>query len=185
MKQIFIDIFLGMVPEVLFFTFFIVVAKNLDNRKNRVLKLLVGVAINYIITGIMTTYNIYSYILIIFFNYIILNLIYRKETDKLDLFLIGLAEWYLLIVGFICFKFISNNMDYYYYALFANRILLVLPFIFKKQMNNLYNKYRLYWNRNDSIEKPIKSITLRNISLILMNVLIFILNICIININSV
>ena len=71
MKQIFIDIFLGMVPEVLFFTFFIVVAKNLDNRKNRVLKLLVGVAINYIITGIMTTYNIYSYILIIFFNYIL------------------------------------------------------------------------------------------------------------------
>ena len=54
----------------------------------------------------------------------------------------------------------------------------------REKFNILYEKYRKLWNRNDKEKRFIKSITLRNVSLISVNLFILLLNITIVNILS-
>ena len=77
---------------------------------------------------------------------------------------------------------LKEDTSNYYYLYVIDRFLLFMPFIFKNKFNVIYKKYCNLWNRNDKEKRPIKSITLRNISLILLNSFIFIANITIINI---
>ena len=51
--------------------------------------------------------------------------------------------------------------------------LLIVVYLMKNKINKAYKIYRHYWNRSKEEVRKIKSITLRNISLILMYIFIF------------
>ena len=85
----------------------------------------------------------------------------------------------MTILSFISIKLFNNNLSNYFIVLIFNRIALFIPFLFKNNFNNLYKKYCKFWNRNDNEKRPIKSLTLRNISLISLNSFILLLNITI------
>ena len=55
-------------------------------------------------------------------------------------------------------------------------MLLFVQFVFKKQYNKLYKKVRCYWNRNREREQGIKSISVRNISVMIIVILIAVVN---------
>jgi hypothetical protein len=85
------------------------------------------------------------------------------------------------ILSALMLIFLKPDNSNYWLLYSLDRIFLFMPFIFKNKFNLLYKKYCRLCNRNDKEDRPIKSITLRNISLIILNIFIFCLNIAIIN----
>lgn len=164
MKQLLINIFLGMLPEALFFTMFLICSKKIKEKR---IILFILIVLNYIGTGVLNTYSIYSYVLFIILQYTILKLLYKEKTEWIDVFLVTISHIYLFIIAISCYKVFSD----YKIALLVNRLLLLVPFIFRNKLNYLYEEYRKLWNRNSN--NKIKSITLRNISLIFLNIFIF------------
>ena len=174
MNQLIVSIIMGMIPDVLFFILFIINTKQIKDKK-----IILGICITiaYILCIMIKQYITLYYLSFILLVYIILYLLYRKETQFIDILVFSVATIYLSFVGFICSIFIKSDLSNYYFVLIINRILLFIPFIFKSKFNYLYEKYKKLWNRNDKEKRLLKSITLRNISLISLNIFIFIMNI--------
>ena len=164
MKQLLINIILGMLPEVIFFTIFLTACKNIKRKR---FSLLILTILNYIGTGALTTYSIYSYVFLIIFQFLFMKLLYKKEVEYIDVFLITISHIYVFIISIACYKLINN----YYIAFIIDRILLYVPLLFKNKLIYMYQQYAKLWNRNKDIK--ISSISLRNISLITLNVFLF------------
>ena len=176
-----ISILFGLVPEVLYFILFISYAKNLKGKK---IRLFLITLLIYFCCMLIVQYQLFFYILFIALFYILLKILYKKKIQIVDVFLIVYASCYLTILSYLIY--FANDIKSYYVCYVIDRILLFLPFIFKNKFNRWYKKYYSLWNRDYNHAKPIKSITLRNISLILINCIIFIMNIiCIYVLNNI
>lgn len=167
------SVVLGLLPETLFFTLILICAKNLKNKKKR---LFVLIGFSYFIFILLYNYKMVNYVIFIILTYAVLKLLYKDKTQKIDIFVINIAFMYICLISFLCFSFVNTNTDYYI-MMIIDRILLFIPFIYRKRMNEWYNMYCNLWNRNDKENRPIKSITLRNISLISLNAFIFMSNV--------
>lgn len=177
--KIVISVLFGLIPEALFFTFFLIFTKNIKEKK---IKLFALVSISYFIYIILAEYKVINYMIFVMCIYISLKILYKKKTQIIDIFIISYAFLYISLLAYISFIFVNNNLVLYYIFYCLDRILLFIPFIFRNKLNKLYKIYCKYWNRNDKEHRPIKSITLRNVSLIIVNLAVFILNIAILNI---
>ena len=169
-----ISILFGLIPEVLYFTLFITYTKNIKEKRIK-LFLLIGVA--YFGCMLIQQYKTIYYILFIALVYIILKILYKSKTQIIDIFVFSLSTIYLTLLATVSLMLFTDNLSNYYILYIIARILLFIPFIFKNRFNIIYQKYCRLWNRNDKEKRPIKSITLRNVSLIIINVTIFIINI--------
>lgn len=171
-----ISILFGLVPEVLYFTLFLSYTKNLKDKKIRLFLLL---SVVYFCCLLISQYKIIYYVLFIFFIYIALKILYKNKAQIIDIFLISLLCIYLMLTSYICFLFVAEDFSNYYLLAIIQKVVLFAPLIFKDKFNVLYKKYYSLWNRDFKNKKPVKSITLRNVSLILLNLFIFILNLVI------
>lgn len=178
--QLVLSIFLGLVPEVLYFTLFITYCKNIKEKR---IRLFLFISLAYVLCMFIQKYKIFYYVLFIALIYWIMKIVYKEKTQIIDVFVIAISFTYLYLLSYILFLFVNDNLSNYYLLYILDRIFLFIPFIFYMNFNRLYKIYCKLWNRNDDEKRLIKSITLRNISLIIMNISIFILNIAIINIS--
>lgn len=172
--QIILSILLGLIPEVLFLTLFITYTKNLKEKR---LLLFTFFSISYIISMFIQKYKIVFYILFIVLMYLSLKIIYKKKVQIIDIFVITIPFDWITILSYLCFLFFKKDLSNYYMLYIIDRLFLFIPFIFSKYYHKIYLKYCKLWNRNDKEKRPIKSITLRNISLIMVNIAIFLMNI--------
>lgn len=169
-----VSLFLGMIPETIYFTLFLIYTKNIKEKK---LKLFILINIAYLLSIFIQEYKVVYYILFIVLIYLILKLLYKEKTQIIDIFVFSVAFIYVCLIGFITSRFINNNYVIYYVMFVINRILLFAIFLFKNKFNILYKKYCSLWNRSYTEKKSMKSITLRNLSLVILNSFIFLLNI--------
>jgi len=176
-----ISIIFGLIPEVLYFILTISYAKNLKGKK---IKLFLLTLTTYFCCMMIVQYQLIFYVLFMILFYIILKLLYKKKVQIVDMFLIIYASSYLTLLSFlVC---LAHDMQTYLICYVINRILLFIPFIFRHKFNTIYKKYYSFWNRDYNNKKAIKSITLRNVSLILINIIIFAMNIiCIYVLNNI
>lgn len=169
-----ISIILGLLPEVLFFTLFLVSTKKLQNKRTL---LFLGISIAYFLCILMQRYVLLYYVGFIILIYFILKLLYKKQTQIIDIFIISIPFIWTTLLSYFCFLFLKDDLSNYYILYILDRIILFIPFIFTKKFNKLYKSYCGLWNRNNKENRPIKSITLRNISLIIINFAICFMNI--------
>lgn len=167
MVNFIVSLLLGMFPEVLYFTLFMSYAKD---KKEKRIKLFILLAIGYIILIMICRYQYIFYLAYIIYGFLILKWLYKSHIS--DIFIFSLSFSYVSLLSYIMYEFLGNN---YYLAFIIDRILLFVPIIFKKYLRIFYVKYMLLWNKND--KSKIKSITLRNISLLLFNLMILLFNI--------
>ena len=160
-----VSIVLGLLPEILYFSLFLIYTKNIKEKK---LKLFMLLAIGYILLIMICRYQFIFYLAYVVYSYVILKLLYKSQI--IDFFVFSIATSYLTIISFLMYNIIEN----YWLAYIINRLLLILPFVFKKYFNKLYLTYRSLWNRNDNAK--IKSLTVRNCSLLFINICIILLN---------
>lgn len=169
---ILISILLGVLPEVLYFTLFLVYTKNIKEKK---VKLFFLIALAYVLCIMISQYKIIYYVAFAFIIYLILKILYKEDAQIIDVFIIMYSCFYITLLSYLIY--FANNLYTYIICYIINRFLLFAIFIFRKYFNEIYKKYYKFWNRNDNIKRPIKSITLRNISLIVINCIIFFMNI--------
>lgn len=160
------SLFLGMLPEVLFLSLYIKFTKNIKGKEIKLIGLL---SIGYILLIMLCRYQLIFYIVYIIYSYLITKKLYKSHIS--DIFIISIAYAYMTLISFICFKTISN----YWIGFIINKIVLFIPLLFKKYLNKFYKLYISLWNINKNAK--IKSITLRNISLVFVNTLIITLNV--------
>lgn len=170
----------GIVPEVLYYYFYLVIVLNLKE-KRKILFLYITVL--YIICITIPNYNIIFYVIYIILIYVGLKIIYKDKIKILDFFVIFISMLYMVIAYSTAYLISNGEYSKYNFAMFISKILLFIPFIWNKKLNNLYNKYKLLWDKPNKGEKrKIKSITLRNISLISLFTTVFVIYLLIIGI---
>lgn len=165
------SILLGSIFEIFFISMMLIRIKELKSKR---LLLFIGIFIIYFIGGFIVnfTYN-NQYLFYILFNiltYILLKFLYKKKTQIIDIFLIYYIE---MILNFSCL-FSMKLFDYNYTSYYFSRFILTILMIIAPLFRNTYKSYIKYWNRKDG--NKIKSITVRNLSIITMNVLLYIIN---------
>lgn len=169
MLEMFLSIIAGMIPDVLFFTLFISYSKNAKEKKKSLFMLIM---IAYILCIMINRYQYVYYTVMIVMIFLILKVLYKEEIQSVDLFLVTIGIVYVMLISFISFKIFGNDEKYYYIALIINKILIFIPLFFKRKLHEIYRKYLLLWDRNKSKKRGIKSITIRNLSIISLCIVI-------------
>ena len=129
------------------------------------------------VSMLIIRWQLWYYIAFIASAYLIMKLLYKSHVSDLFVFLIFFA--WLAITSYIGFAVTDSIVIGY----IVQRILLFGIFIFRGKFNSWYKTYRELWNRRD--DKRIKSITLRNISLIAINVFIAFMNFLLIFLSNI
>lgn len=170
------NLIFGILFEISFITLMIIRIKDIKEKK---IRLFLSVTATYFLSGILInfTYN-NQYIFYILFNvicFLFLKLLYKRKTNLVDLFFIYYVE---MILNFSC---LILMVILGYNTLFAitNRILLIIIVLLSKNINKLYKLYSNNWNRKTN--NKIKSITLRNVTIISSNIMLYIINSFIMN----
>lgn len=170
-----VSLLLGMLPDVFYYFIYIKQIKGIKNKKFLFFALLF---LNYILCIILIQHQFYLYIIQDIIIYLIMKKIYKAQIN--DMFLIIFLETYMLVLSLISFNLINN----YVLSFVIYRILLFLPLLFKDRIIEYYKIYTKLWNRHN-IPNKIKSITLRNISLVVLNIMIILMYIILLHISII
>ena len=177
MLNFIVNFFLGLLPEVIYFTLFLIYTKGYTYNK---IKLFILLLIGYTLFKIMLPTNIYFQIVFTLYVPLILKFLYKDKFHISDIFVFVYASMILILITSICLPilFIFNN---YWLSYTISRILLFMfIFIFKNKLNKIYRWIISQWNRNYENPNRIKAITIRQFCVISLNVMFYILNLWII-----
>lgn len=170
-----ISLLLGIIPDVMYYYVYLRKIKNICDKKNIFFLLLI---VNYVICIILIQYHFYLYIIQDIIMYLIMKKMYNSQIN--DIFLVFFLELYMILLSIMCFFLIEN----YTIAFIVYRMLMFAPLLFINKIKLFYKNYTMLWNRHN-IPNKIKSITLRNISLVVLNVLIILMYIILIYISNI
>lgn len=170
MTNFIVGLFMGMLPEVLYFALSICFIKDIKKQRLKLFSLLI---IGYIVLIMVCRFQLLFYLGYIVYVYIVLKKLYKSKI--IDLFIVSVVSAYLTLVSFISFKL----TDTYMLAYLINRLMLFIPiFVLNYKLNDFYNVYYSLWDRHEG--NKVKSITIRNTSLVFINSFIVLLNVLII-----
>lgn len=170
-----LSLLLGILPQSLYFMLFITNIKEIRNKRFLFL-IIISIILSLLV--LIVQYNIYLYLTIIPLIYRIMKALYGKKTQIIDIFIISASYGLLSLISYLCSNIYKNNYSLYWIAYCVNNIILFSTLIPIKWYRKLYRQYIKLWNRKEG--NKIKSITVRNTSLILLNIFIVILDVFII-----
>lgn len=161
------------VCEAIYFSMFLMTGKDIKERKFLFTAVMI---FEYLMITSLIEFSIWIHILYIAMSYINLKVFYKEKAQITDIFLFMAASLILIIISMISYGIVYITIREYNVALILNRILLFgLLFLFRKNINKIYKKFYTLWNRHSKPNK-IKSLTLRNISVIIFNLMFFGIN---------
>lgn len=164
---------LGLLPEVIYFTLFLIYTKDYKYNK---LKLFVLLLIGYTLLKFLLPINIYFQLSFTLYVPIILKILYKDKFHISDMFVFVYASIILILCTLVILP-IHSVFNNYVLAYIFNRILMfAFIFVFKNKLNKAYRWIISQWNRNYENPNKIKAITIRQICVISLNIMIFILN---------
>lgn len=168
-------VFLISLPvEILYLTMAMSYAKGIKQHR---VKLYVLLLISGVLCSLICRWQLWYYLAYIASAYLIMRILYKSHIS--DLFVFSIFFAWIAITSYLGFA-ISNSMVIGY---IVQRILMFGIFAFKGKFNKWYKTYRELWNRRN--DNRIKSITLRNISLIFLNAFIVFMNFFLIFLNKI
>lgn len=174
-----LEVLLGQIPEAIYFALFMIFTKRIKEKR---IFFIITMVVEYLLLKHFVKYNIWFQISYIFMSFLILKLLYKDKAQITDIFTFAIASIVLMICCLLLsFIFLSNFSNYFYYYLYAiiTRILMFgFLFIFKNKLYKIQNFYKKIWNRNDKVNKKIKSTTFRSLNIVIFNIMFYILNIC-------
>ena len=158
--------------EIWFVYYNLIKIKNIKDKKYRLyIGLLLSFVISSIVIGFTYKNQIYMMVLNAAITYLFMKLLYKTKIQIPDIFLIYFVNSIILFTAIISQLILGYTMI----ALIIDRIILLLMVLLgTKHITNWYKNYINNWNRGKG--HKIKSITLRNISILFMNITIFIIN---------
>lgn len=167
-------IFLERVLEAIYFSMFLLIGKNI--KEKRLLFTFIMI-LEYLMLTNFIEYDVLFQLIYTFMSYINLKVLYKEKAQITDIFLFAAGSLILMAICGISYFAVFFTIKEYIIALLISRILMFLfLFIFKNNINKTYKKVYELWNRHNYKGK-LKSLTVRNISIILFNLMFYIINI--------
>ena len=167
-------LFLEKILEAIYFSLFLIIGKNIKNKK----LLFIGIMVfEYIMLTKFIEFNVLFQLIYTFMSFINLKVLYREKAQITDVFLFMVASLLLIAISAISYGVVYITIQEYFIALILNRILLFgLLFLLRNIIRDKYKVFCSLWNRHN-IPNQIKSLTLRNISIIIFNLMFWLINI--------
>ena len=167
-------IFLERVLEAIYFSAFLLLGKKIKEKR----LLFTGVMIfEYLMLTNFIEYNVWFQFIYTFMSYINLKVLYKEKAQITDIFLFASASLILMAICGVSYFVVFFTIKQYLVALILSRVLMFLfLFVFKEKINGVYKNIYELWNRHNYKGK-LKSLTVRNISIILFNLMFYIINI--------
>lgn len=170
-----IRLLLTKVFEAIYFSIFLIIGKNLKHKR---LILTAIMIFEYLMLKQFINYDVLFQVLYTFMSYINLKVLYKEKAQITDIFLFTGASVVLIFISIFSYLVIYFTLYNYFIALILNRILLIIfLFLCKIGIRNIYLKFCSLWNRHH-FPGEIKSLTLRNISIIIFNLMFWVINLC-------
>ena len=167
-----LEILLGLIPEALYFSLFLIFTKKINKKRVAFILLMV---IEYILLKQIIHFNVLFQILYMILVYVLLKVLYPNKTCITDIFTIMISYILLCFSSVICFCLAKGNV---LIAVIINRIFIFsLLFIFKNKMYEIEKLYRYNWNKNNK-KKIIKATTFRCANVVMFTIIFTILNVC-------
>lgn len=167
-----LEILLGQIPEAIYFALFIIYTKQLKNKR---LIFIVLTVIEYLLLLNVAKFNFNVKVLFFVMIYCLLKILYHNKAQITDIFIFAIASIILMLISIISFMISLSNMKI---AILISRIFFIIFFyIYHNKLYKIQSLYKKYWNRNDSIEKKMKTTTFRALNLVLFNLMFYIINI--------
>lgn len=169
-----LELLLGQIPEALFFSLFIIIGKDLKEKRILFTCLMI---LQYFILANVFPYDMLFriiYTAVVFLN---LKALYGEKAQVTDIFLFAASLVILLVFTFpfLLLNLVINNV--YIVCAISKICLFLFLFLIRKHIRKLYVKFFKHWNRNDLEKRKIKSLTLRNASIVAFNILFYVTNI--------
>ena len=162
------------VLEAIYFSLFLILGKKLKSK--RILFTIIMI-FEYIMLTNLIKFNVLFQFLYTFMSYINLKVLYREKTQITDIFLFVYASIVLILISMFSYFIVYFTVNNYTVALILNRILMFSYLIFNRdKLSCRYKKFYSTWNRHNDPNK-IKSLTLRNVSVIITNLMFVVINV--------
>lgn len=173
------DVLLGILPQAFFVTTMLCFMKGIKTKR---LSLFLLVFLSFVVSIAIVQYNIILYSIFSLLIFASLRLLYGKEANWLDAICVLVLMSIILAVSFMFYTLLPKVIPMHTWHMFGFTQLTViaLPFILKIPAAKVYKAYCKSWNVGGSLK--VKSITVRNISVILFNAIIIVTNYAIIDV---
>lgn len=159
--------------EPLYFSIFLIIAKDL--RKKRVLFTFIMIA-EYLLLKEFIHYDVSFQLGYTFMTYLSLKVLYKEKAQITDIFLFAFASLTVIAISLVSYFAVYFTIGIYDVALVLNRVLMfTLLFLLRNNIRDMYKEFYSLWNRHSNPNK-IKSLTLRNISVIIFNLMFYFIN---------
>lgn len=160
--------------EPIYFSLFLIIGKNIKEKR---LLLTCIMIIQYLLLMQIFPFNIWFQLIYTFMSFVNLKVLYKEKAQVTDIFLFAFASILVVIISIISYAIINFTIKDYYIALIFNRILMFLfLYLCRNSIKSKYKEFCSLWNRHNN-PKKIRSLTLRNISIIAFNLMFWLLNI--------
>ena len=168
-----IMIILEKVLEAIYFAVFLIIGKGIKNKK----LLFIGIMVfEYLMLKYFIKFSVYFQLAYTFMAYVTLKVLYKEKAQITDIFLFTAASLILIATSALCYGIIYITIHEYIWVLFINRPLIFgIIYLGRNKIPQLYKKFYSLWNRHN-IPNQIKSLTLRNISIIIFNLMFWLIN---------
>lgn len=167
-------VFLEKVVEAIYFAMFLIIGKNIKNKK----LLFIGIMVfEYLMLKSFINFSVYFQLAYTFMTYVTLKVLYKEKAQITDIFLFTAASLLLIAISAVSYGIVYITVRQYFVALILNRILLFLIlYLGRNVIRSKYKSFCSLWNRHN-IPNQIKSLTLRNISIIVFNLMFWLINV--------
>ena len=169
------EIFLGQVPEAVYFALFLIFTKSL--KEKRILFTILMI-IDYLLLKSFIHFDVWFQVSYTIMTYVILKVLYKGKAQITDIFTFGIASFALVVLSIASyFIFLGNDII----AIVINRLLTIgIPILLRNKLSKINNLYKKFWNRHNNDGKVMKSTTFRAINTIVFNLMFVIINACMI-----
>lgn len=168
-----LELILGQIPEAIFFSLFMIYAKELKEKRVLFTTLMVA---EYLLLKHFISFNVWFQILYTFITFIILKILYEEKAQVTDIFTFTIASIITILCSIISFIIIMFTLKETIIAsILCKALMFLFIFMFRKKLYNITKIYKNIWNRNNNKTK-IKSTTFRSINIILFNIIFYLIN---------
>lgn len=159
--------------EPIYFSLFLIAGKDLKEKR---LLFTIIMIFEYVMLKQFIKFDVVFQFIYTFMSFINLKVLYKEKAQITDIFLFAAAS--IILIAISAFTYLTCIFTYknYYVSIIINRI-MIFGFVYfcKNNIRKVYKKFYKYWNRHNN-PKAIKSLTLRNISIISFNLMFWIIN---------
>ena len=165
-----LQLFLGQIPEAIFFAWFMIFTKGLKEKRFLFTILMV---IEYLVFKYAFPFDWMFHISFMIGTFTTLKLLYKKKSQITDLFILLIGYVVMVLSSVLCFMVSQGQVII---ATIINRFIIFIPlFSMNYRLNKIQEIYKIQWNRGNPKAK-LKSATFRSLNLVIFNVLFVIFN---------